>query len=161
GASRLRVLSGEEGSHGGAIGTPAFMAPEQIPGVGEVTERTDVYGLGTILYACLTGRAPFPADAPTEDKPPSTAAILQEVQTRNPRPVGELEPRAPAPLAAICEKCLAKHPDDRYASAAELARDLQRWLTHNPVKARPAGVLERARLWRKRNVSRSMGRVLA
>ena len=113
-------------------GTPAFMAPEQI--TGDVTVATDVHGLGALLFALLTGRPPFYAD--------SLAGVFEQVRFTQPRP-GDFNPRVDADLDAICQKCLAKAPVDRYATAAELAEDLSRWKGGRSIAARPLTTLAR------------------
>jgi serine/threonine-protein kinase len=120
---------------GDVIGTPGYMAPEQASGQGKHTgPATDVYGLGAILFAALTGRAPFQAD--------SRVATLLQVVTQEPEPPSRLRAEVPAALEAICLKCLAKKPEDRYPSAKALAEDLQRFL-RGEVIAAPAPVLDR------------------
>jgi serine/threonine protein kinase len=101
---------------GQVVGTPCYMAPEQALG-GTTGPRTDVYGLGAILYQMLTGRPPFAGSKPLD--------VLQLVTDQRPDPIEE--PVAPD-LAAICMKCLEKKTDRRYQSAGELAKDLQRFL---------------------------------
>lgn len=113
--------------HGLRAGTPAYMAPEQL--TGEVTVATDVYGLGAILYELLTGRAPSDAG--------SLAEVLERVRRAEPKPPLELNARVDADLNAICMKCLAREPADRYPSAAGVADDLKRYQQGQPTEARP------------------------
>jgi tRNA A-37 threonylcarbamoyl transferase component Bud32 len=113
----------------GAVGTPSYMSPEQAAGKHDVIdERTDVWGLGAVLYEVLTGRPPYTG----------TSAIdcIQRILTDDVLPVRELEPAAPMDLIAVCEKALRRRPEDRYASAAGLAADLQAWLEGRTVSAR-------------------------
>jgi hypothetical protein len=114
-----------------ALGTPAYMAPEQTGGrAQEIGPATDVYGLGAILYELLSGRPPFRGE--------DLVAVLMWVRTEPPAPPRQLQPDVPADLEAICLRCLAKAPADRYASARELADDLRRFLNGEPTRTRHA-----------------------
>ena len=103
---------------GQVMGTPAYMAPEQALGVTELDARTDVYGLGAILYACLTGRPPFVGQL---------ADVLTLVISEEPPRPSTLAPAVDPQLEAICLRALAKRPEDRYPSAAALAEALEAW----------------------------------
>jgi eukaryotic-like serine/threonine-protein kinase len=139
-----RVESDVEMTQSGAIlGTPAYMSPEQANGRrGTITTATDVYGLGAILYALLTGKAPFGGD--------SVLATLDAVRARPPEPPTRLNAKVPRDLETICLKCLEKEPRRRYTSAHELSSDLNNWLLSRPISARRVGTAERAWLWCKR-----------
>jgi WD40 repeat protein/tRNA A-37 threonylcarbamoyl transferase component Bud32 len=129
---------------GAILGTPPYMAPEQASGRrGAVTTVSDVYGLGAILYALLTGRAPFEGD--------SVAEILEKVRDQPAMPLSKFNPRTPRNLEIICLKCLEKDSRRRYASAQALAEDLGYYLAGEPIKARSSGPSERLWLWCKRN----------
>lgn len=127
---------------GAAMGTPSYMSPEQADG-GRLTVATDVYSLGVILYEILTGRLPFTAQTPLE--------LAQKIATQQPRGPRLIDRAIDPDLETICLKCLEKDPRRRYASAALLADDMERWQRGETIMARPVGLAIRASRWIYRN----------
>jgi serine/threonine protein kinase len=125
---------------GEIVGTPGYMAPEQAGGVTKsMGVECDVYGLGTILYKLLTGRPPFEGPEPVQ--------VVMMLLTDDPVPPSRLQSRVPRDLETICLKCLAKQPTRRYRTASALAQDLDRFLNHQTINARPSGPIEKATKW--------------
>jgi len=139
GLAQLLDRSGVISDPGLAVGTPNYMAPEQALGDGDISEATDVWALGAVLYEMLTGRAPFRASTAMD--------TLRLVVEATPIPPRQLNPAVPRDLESICLKCLHKSPPCRYAKAKELADDLKAFLEGRPVQARGPGWLERALQW--------------
>jgi tetratricopeptide (TPR) repeat protein len=127
---------------GTVLGTPGYMAPEQARGDKQVGPAADVWALGAVLYKLLTGRPPFDGESPMD----TALRVLHD----EPVPVRHLQPGVPRDLETICHRCLHKDPARRYASAAELAEDLHRFLCGEPIVARGVGCLERAVKWARR-----------
>ena len=132
-------------THAGQIlGTPAYMAPEQAAGQLDcIGPRTDVYGLGAILYEILTGRAPF-SGSTIED-------ILTKVRKGGPLPPLRSGGAGTAALEAICLRAMATHAEDRYGSARELADEVDRWLADEPVRAYREPLPTRFARWMRRH----------
>ena len=126
---------------GAAMGTPAYMAPEQVEGR-PADARTDVWGLGVTLYEMLAACPPFRATTPV--------GMAQAVLRDDPAPPSRWRAGIPLDLETVCLKCLEKEPARRYRSAGELAHDLRRFLADEPVSARRAGAGQRLRRWVRR-----------
>jgi serine/threonine-protein kinase len=131
---------------GSALGTPAYMSPEQAIGrLEDLGPRSDVYSLGATLYCLLTGRAPVEGD--------DLGAVLRAVQRGEFPPPRRLDPAIDRAIEAVCLKAMALRPEDRYASPRALADDLERWLADEPVSAYPEPRWERTRRQLKRHRS--------
>jgi hypothetical protein len=111
------------------VGTPPYLAPEQLDAAQAIDERTDVYALGVVLYELLSGVPPFQGA--------DTAAVLRAVQSSEPRLPSEIDPAVPEPLQAIALKAMERRPADRYQTTRDMALDLGRYLDGLPVLARP------------------------
>jgi serine/threonine protein kinase/Tfp pilus assembly protein PilF len=128
------------------LGTPSYMAPEQAAGeTTKLSKATDVYGLGAVLYQLLTGQPPFAGGTTYE-----TIRLLRDTEPRQPR---LLNPKIDRDLSTICLKSLEKDPQRRYSSALALAEDLEHWLKHEPIRAKPSGFFTHGRKWVRRNPS--------
>jgi len=131
GESTFQTLSTE----GEVTGTPAYMSPEQAAGLhGHLDTRTDVYSLGVVLYELLTGE--FPYDVTT-----STLQTLENIRENEPIRPSKFARHLDRDLQAIILKALAKEPDDRYQSAAEMVTDIRNWLEGLPIQARSQGAV--------------------
>lgn len=145
---------------GEIVGTPAYLAPEQAQGAerdgsGNAgaggTPASDVYGLGAVLYHLLTGRPPFTGDGALE-------VLLQVAASDPPRP-RTLDPRVHRDAEVICLHAMEKDPARRYASAADLADDCERFLAGEPIRTRAPGI--GARLWRRVATRRGLAATVA
>jgi hypothetical protein len=128
---------------GSALGTPAYMSPEQAAGeLDRLGPRSDVYSLGATLYYVLAGRSPFEGDV---------ADVLRAVQAGDVRPVRQSAAWVDPALEAVCLKAMARRPEDRYASARALAMDVERWLADEPVTAYAEPWRRRLSRWERRH----------
>lgn len=136
-------------------GSPNFMSPEQASArFGEPGLATDVFGLGAILYYLLTYRPPFRGETPED--------TIRAVLTMDPAQPRILRPGVPADLETICLKCLRKQPSQRYSSMKEVSDELGRFLNDEPIRARPAGLVERGRKWCRRHPAiAALGSIIA
>jgi serine/threonine-protein kinase len=128
---------------GESMGTPPYMPPEQFGDAANVTAAADVYGLGATLYQLLSGRPPFQAA--------TAITTMRLVLERDPVRLQELNAAVDKDLETICMRCLEKEPQRRYATAGELADELQRYLNGEPILARPLGPAARFWRWCRRN----------
>lgn len=137
-AKRLDQDSGHT-SFGALLGTPSYMSPEQACGnSADLTSTTDVYSLGAILYELLTGRPPVVGD--------HSMAMLEALRSSEPVALRSLAPKTPQDLETICLKCLRRLPEDRYATALELAEDLRRFLDGRSIFAKRPTAWSKLRL---------------
>jgi TRAP transporter TAXI family solute receptor len=137
-----KQMGAEQGltATGATIGTPSYMSPEQAAGKSEAQGiATDVYAMGAILFALLTGKPPFQAE--------SVMQTIMLVINRPAPQVRQQQANIHVDLETIVGKCLEKQPHLRYASAAHLADDLERFLNGHPIEARPPTLMRRARFW--------------
>jgi formylglycine-generating enzyme required for sulfatase activity/tRNA A-37 threonylcarbamoyl transferase component Bud32 len=129
---------------GQVLGTPAYMSPEQADGRAEgIGPATDIYALGAILYELLTGQPPY--------RGAGLGAILSQVRQGPPPPPGQVRRGVPRALEAVCLKAMARAPAGRYASAAEVAREVERWLADEPVAAYREPLPVRLARWGRRH----------
>ena len=129
---------------GAVVGTPDYMSPEQAQGGSKgVTTASDVFSLGAIFYELLTGQAPFHGGTDLE--------IRRRVVEEEATPPSAINRAVNRDLQTVCLKCLEKNPRRRYPSAEALAQDLERWLRHEPIQARPASPATVAMKWTRRH----------
>ena len=135
--------SGDLTRTGQILGTPGYMAPEQAAGESKaIGAAADIYALGGLLYFLLTGRPPFQAANVLD-------TLVQSLESEPTLP-RQLNPVVPKPLEQVCMRCLERDPTDRYATAGEVAKDLDRFLQGQPVDARPPTTAERIRRFARR-----------
>jgi serine/threonine-protein kinase len=128
---------------GSALGTPAYMSPEQAEGdLEHLGPRSDVYSLGATLHCLLTGRPPFSGDA---------GEVIQAVRKGKFRPVRATDPAIDRALEAVCKKAMALKAEDRYGSCRALAEDVERWMADLPVTAWREPLSRRALRWARRH----------
>ena len=146
--SQLSTFDPQLTLSGQVLGSPNYLPPEQAePKRGAIGPPSDVYALGAILYHLVTGRPPFQAD--------SLTGLLRQVIETEPVAPRSLNPGIPRDLETICLKCLEKEPHRRYATAQALADDLDRFLNHEPVEARPVGASGKSWRWCRRQPVRA------
>jgi len=144
GLAKVFENDGTKTQTGTVIGTPAYMAPEQAWGTpDDVTAQSDIYGLGAIFYELLTGRTPFPEENPLDQ--------MLRLRDAEPIPVRRLQVNLPIEYEQVCMRCLEKRNIDRYASAVELADDLNRVRHREPITIPAIGLWQRLRRWSRRN----------
>jgi tetratricopeptide (TPR) repeat protein len=128
---------------GQVLGTPGYIGPEQLQtSARRLTTAADIYSLGAIFYKLLTGVVPFRADTPWE-----TLRLALEQEPKRPSTIVD---RVDRDLETICLRCLEREPARRYGSAEALAEELERWLRHEPIQARPSNVWARTGKWARR-----------
>ena len=140
---------------GSVMGTPCYMAPEQASGASEeASPAADIYSLGVILYEMLVGQPPF---LPKVGEKPVGWRVVNE----DPIPITKIRRELSRELEAICLLCLRKSMRERYATAEDLADDLQRYLDGAPVKAKPPSIYRRTIWWMRRHPLAAVGRAAA
>jgi len=148
---KLAITDASKTAFGQIKGTVAYMAPEQAAGRPDlIDEKTDVYGLGAILFAILTGRAPHKAKE-TGNTSRDTLQMLKRISDGAIPRARSVDTSIPSALDAICTHAMSKERSDRYQTASELARDVQRWLADEPVSVHTESWHERAGRWLRRH----------
>jgi serine/threonine protein kinase/tetratricopeptide (TPR) repeat protein len=138
---------------GSALGTPAYMSPEQAEGnLEHLGPRSDVYSLGATLYCLLTGQPPFAGEA---------VDVIPAVQKGEFRPPRAIDPTIDRALEAVCLQAMALKPEDRYGSPRALAEDIERWMADEPVSAWREPLSRQARRWARRNRTAVTGAAVA
>ncbi len=154
GLAKLLEAAEQDTRTGAMLGTPAYMAPEQAGGRPEpIGAAADVYALGAVLYELLTGRPPLVGE--------SDAETLALIANTDPVPPRQIRRAVPRDLQAVALKCLEKNSLDRYASAGDLAKDLQRFLHGEPTVAKPANPVRRLLKWIRRRPAAAAGGIAA
>ncbi len=151
-AEELKALSISEGGRtvtGRALGTPAYMPPEQAKGlIDEIDERSDIYSLGAVLYEILTGHAPFDGQNAWE--------IIQKVLHERPPAITSIEQNAPADLCAVVAKTLTPEKELRYQSAIEVAHEIENYMAGGKVQAYEYSSWELIKRFVRQNVAASI-----
>jgi tRNA A-37 threonylcarbamoyl transferase component Bud32 len=147
-AERTLMPSSASGSAetlpGSALGTPAYMSPEQAAGdLDQLGPRSDVYSLGATLYCLLTGKPPQQGD--------DIGEVLRKVQRGEFPPPRQIDPSIDPALESVCLKAMATRREDRYGSARALVEDIERWMADEPVSAWREPTWRRAQRWARRN----------
>ncbi len=144
GLAKASGLDAGASRSGDVIGSPSYMAPEQILGRSEAVDaRTDVWGLGATLFEVVTGHPPHRA--------PDLVALARKIADARPEPMRHGDRPAPRDLETIALKCLAKEREGRYSTASALADDLDRWIERRPILARRPTLAYRLRMFGQRH----------